>query len=185
MEAKSREELKKRDFKPREILGDYIYGKNEDTLEAIVGRLLLKRNLTISAAESCTGGLIMHRLTNVPGSSRYFLGGVVSYSNELKIRVLGVRDKTLKTVGAVSREVAREMASGVRKLMGSDIGVSTTGIAGPSGGSEEKPVGLVYTAISTKEKTIIEKNIFKGDRWMIKERASQKALDMVRLYLMR
>ena len=116
-------------------------------LEEAVGHLLAEKGLTVAVAESCTGGLIAHRLTNVPGSSAYFLGGVVAYANEVKERVLGVRPETLRRYGAVSREVALEMARGVRRLLGADIALSATGIAGPAGGTPEKPVGLVYVAL--------------------------------------
>jgi nicotinamide-nucleotide amidase len=118
-------------------------------LEEAVGRLLAERGLAV--AESCTGGLIAHRLTNAPGSSRYFLGGVVAYANEVKERVLGVRPGTLREDGAVSREAALEMARGVRRLLGADIAISATGIAGPTGGMPEKPVGLVYVALAAED----------------------------------
>jgi nicotinamide-nucleotide amidase len=164
-------------------LGKAIYGEDDDTLEAVIGRLLKDSHLTIGVAESLTGGLVMHRLTNVPGSSKYFLGGVVAYSNKLKRELLGVKEETLKGHGAVSKEIALEMASGIRESAGADIGASTTGIAGPTGGTREKPVGLVYTAVCGKKRERCEKNLFKGDRLMIKEMSAQKVLDMIRTYI--
>ncbi len=132
----------------RERIGDLIYGEGEDTLEAVVGRLLSEQGRTVAVAESCTGGLIAHRFTDVPGSSEYFLGGVVAYSNHAKCSLLGVPEELLSQHGAVSEPVARAMAEGVRERFNADIGVATTGISGPGGGSEEKPVGLVYLGIA-------------------------------------
>ena len=164
--------------------GDAVYGEDEDRLGVIIGRLLNKRGLKIAFAESLTGGLVMHRITNVPGSSKYFLGGVIAYSNDLKKVMLNVKDETLRKFGAVSEETALEMAKGIRKTTGSDIGASTTGIAGPEGGTIKKPVGLVYTAVSGIRGDICERNIFKGNRLMIKEMSAQKVLQLVRQYLL-
>ncbi|MDP3012878.1 MAG: nicotinamide-nucleotide amidohydrolase family protein, partial [Candidatus Subteraquimicrobiales bacterium] len=134
-------------------------------------------------AESCTGGLLSHRITNVPGSSDYFLGGVVAYSNEVKQSTLGIEKASIQKTGAVSEEVARIMAEKIRVLTNSDIGVGITGIAGPTGGSKEKPVGLVYIALCSKSKVEIEEFNFKGEREMIKYKATQAALNFVRKFL--
>lgn len=130
-----------------DCLGDYIYGQDEDTLESVVGGLLLRKRLTLAVAESCTGGLLGDRITDVAGSSVYFKEGIVAYSNEAKVRILGVREETLNGFGAVSRETALEMARRVQGISGADIGLATTGIAGPTGGTPEKPAGLVYIAL--------------------------------------
>jgi len=141
--------------------------------------LLRRKKLTLSAAESCTGGRIGDKITNVPGSSDYFLGSAVTYSNEAKAALLGVKEKSLKAYGAVSQQVAEEMALGCRKLFGSDIAVSTTGIAGPAGGSAEKPVGLVWFGVSDGRKTTTDRKVFPGDREQVKEAASQHAIILV------
>ena len=150
-----------------------------ERLPDMVGQMLCARGYTISCAESCTGGLLTSTLTDVPGSSAYVMGSVVSYSNDVKSRILHVAEETLAAHGAVSPETAREMAEGVRDLMQTDVGVGITGIAGPGGGSPEKPVGLVYIAVSTLGKTSVEKNVFSGVRAEIKRAAVNKALAMV------
>jgi nicotinamide-nucleotide amidase len=160
----------------RRRLGDHLYGADEETLEAITGGLLRAARLTLAVAESCTGGLIGHRITNVPGSSGYFLAGVTTYSNESKVKLLGVRGETLAAHGAVSPETAGEMAEGVRRATGADVGLSSTGIAGPTGGTPSKPVGLVYLGRSDGSQTVTEELRLRGDRLMIKERAAQAAL---------
>ncbi|MGM0404950.1 MAG: CinA family protein [Thermoplasmatota archaeon] len=147
--------------------------------EKKAAHLLTKNDHTISTAESCTGGLIAHRLTNVPGSSMYFLSGLVTYSNEAKIEHLGVDKSDLHEKGAVSAEVASQMAEGVRRKMGTDIGLATSGIAGPGGGTEEKPVGTVYMALSDKERVQSKKFHFSGNRWEVKEQTSEKALQWI------
>lgn len=167
----------------REKLGDAVYGEDEDTLEGIIGNILKERGLTIAVAESLTGGLVMHRITNIPGSSDYFWGGVVAYSNRMKRVMLGVRAETLKRYGAVSEETAIEMAVGIKEATDCNIGASATGIAGPTGGTAKKPIGLVYTAISGNQGNVCERNIFKGDRLTIKEISAQKVLQMFRNYL--
>jgi len=129
------------------VLSDYIYADSDLAMEEVVGQLLLQENLTLALAESCTGGLISHRITRVAGSSAYFLGGAVTYSNVEKVRALGVNPATLERVGAVSRETALEMSHGIRQRSGADIGLSVTGVAGPSGGSPDKPVGTVWVSI--------------------------------------
>ena len=147
--------------------------------EERLGDILRTKKLTLSAAESCTGGRIGDRITNISGSSDYFLGSAVTYSNEAKIAILGVKKETLDAHGAVSEQAAREMAEGTRKVFGSDIAVSTTGVAGPTGGSKEKPVGLVWFAVSDGKRTKAERKIFSGDREQIKEAASLHAIGLV------
>ncbi len=168
----------------RTVLGDSIYAYNHDSMEKIVGNLLRANNLQLAVAESCTGGLICQRLTNTPGSSEYLLGGVVSYSNELKTKFLAVPPEMIETYGAVSRQVAEQMAVGIRSVCEADIGLSVTGIAGPGGGSEEKPVGTVYIAIATAEENWVTKFQFDGDRSQIRIITAQSGLDLVRKYLL-
>lgn len=148
-----------------------------------VANLLKKRGLKIAVAESCTGGLIAHTLTNVPGSSQYFDRGIISYSNRAKVESLGVQRETLERYGAVSRQTAEEMAVGVREKARVDMGIATTGIAGPGGGTKEKPVGLVYIALSTPKGTDVKEFKFHGDRWKNKERTRDEALDILLKYL--
>jgi nicotinamide-nucleotide amidase len=165
-------------------LTDRIFSRDGSTLEKVVARLLLLNNATISAAESCTGGLFAQRLTSVAGSSAYFLGGVVCYSNELKTAWAAVPAALIQTKGAVSAEVASALAEGIRHRAGSLIGVGITGIAGPGGGSEEKPVGTVHIAVSTASGVKERLAHFPGDRDMIRVQASQAALDMVRVHFL-
>ena len=167
----------------RARVGEYIYGVDDEPMEEIVGAMLKSRGLTIAAAESCTGGLFTSRMTDVAGSSSYVRGGIVSYTNEVKRDALGVKQEDLDAYGAVSEEVAREMAEGVRAKIGASIGVGITGNAGPSA-SEGKPVGLVYIAVSGVRSTVVTRNIFTGSRSQIKLSASQAAMNMVRKYLM-
>ena len=152
-------------------------------LEALVGQLLTQHKLTLAVAESCTGGLVGHRLTNVPGSSTYFLGGVVAYAYDAKEDLLGVSHNTLYDHGAVSEETAREMALGVRRALGADIGVAVTGIAGPGGGMPGKPVGLTWVALSTRAGERAKRFVWDGDRITNKEKSAEAALEMVREYL--
>ena len=173
-------EMEKRLNILREKLGDAIYGYDDDTLPGVIGEILRRKNMTIATAESCTGGLVANYITDVPGSSDYFKGGVVSYWNEVKSSVLGVSEIILEHFGAVSEPTAVMMAEGVRKLLDSDVGISTTGIAGPTGGTPEKPVGLVYMGISIRGKTFVLKKIFKGDRLMVKKQAALNLLDFLR-----
>jgi len=147
--------------------------------EEILGEVLRRKGLTLSAAESCTGGRVADKITNVPGASDYFLGGAVTYSNDAKAALLGVKKESLISFGAVSEQVAKEMAIGCRKAFRSDIAVSTTGIAGPAGGTKEKPVGLVWFAVSDGKTTRAERKVFEGDRTQIKEKASLRAIDLV------
>lgn len=166
--------------KIRYKLKDFIFGCDDDTLEGAVGKLLTEKKLTIAIAESCTGGLLSNRLTNVSGSSRYFVMGLVAYSNSIKENILGVSKETLRKRGAVSKETALEMAKRVRSLAGTDIGVGITGIAGPGGSTKSKPVGLVYISIVTKTKRMVKELRFKGSREEIKFQASQAVLDSIR-----
>ena len=173
-------EIKKVERKIRKRLGNYVFGADSETLESVVGEMLLKRKMTLALAESCTGGLLSHRLTNISRSTGYFLMGVIAYSNDAKIKLLGVSFKKIKKYGAVSKQVAVEMANGVKDLSGADIAVSLTGIAGPSGGSAKKPVGLVYIALVSKKIKLVKKCFFIGSREEIKFQASQVALDLLR-----
>ncbi len=152
-------------------------------LEELVAQLLTEQKLTISVAESCTGGLIAHRLTNVPGSSAYFMGGVVAYANEVKEQVLGVSGETLAAHGAISEEIAREMARGARRLFDTDVAISATGIAGPTGGTPQKPVGLAYVALAAQDFERCERHLFGKRRLRNKWRTSEAALEMLRQYL--
>ncbi len=165
-------------------IGKYIYTKGEEELEAVVGRLLKEKGYTIAVAESCTGGLVQDRITNVSGSSEYFMGGMVTYSNESKMKFLGVQETSLNQYGAVSDVVAREMATGVRKAVGTTIGVSTTGIAGPTGATPEKPVGLIYIGLATPDAVLARRFVFTNDRRLNKELGAQAALELVRRYLL-
>lgn len=163
---------------------EYIYGTGNDTLEGIVGSLLKKHELKLSVSESCTGGGLSSRLTDMPGSSDYFLGGVVCYSNEAKNKLINVSKKTLLQQGAVSVATALEMASGIRCLLDADIGISITGIAGPSGGTLHKPVGLVFIALSSKFSNVCERYRFEGSRKDIKIKSTNNALNILRLFLL-
>jgi competence/damage-inducible protein CinA-like protein len=163
-----------------ERLGHSIFSFRAETMEEVVGLRLVLGRYTLAVAESCTGGLIAQRLTNVPGSSRYFIEGVVAYSNDAKTRTLGVEPVLLLEHGAVSAPVAEAMAVGIRKRADTDFGLSVTGIAGPDGGTEEKPVGLIYIALADDVQTQHKKLILPGDRHLIRWRASQAALDLLR-----
>src|SRR2546421_1335436 len=161
-------------------LGNSVFSFRGETMEEVVGRRLAMTEFTVAVAESCTGGLIAQRLTNVPGSSKYFVEGVVTYSNEAKVRLIGVDKKIIKEFGGVSQQVARDMARGVRHRAKTDFGLAVTGIAGPGGGSEEKPVGLVYIALADAAHNEHRKLMISGDRELVRWRASQAALDMLR-----
>jgi PncC family amidohydrolase len=150
-----------------------------ESLEARIGRALRTRSLTLALAESCTGGLIGHRLTNIAGSSDYYLGGIVAYAYDAKERLLGVHHQTLYEHGAVSRETAIEMARGARQTLGADIGLSVTGIAGPTGGLPGKPVGLTWIALSTREGETAQEFVWQGDRLQNKERSAEAAMEML------
>ena len=167
-------------------LGDYYFGKDDETLESAVGRLLVERGATLALAESCTGGLLAKRLTDMPGSSAYFGEGLVTYSDASKEILLGVAHGLIMDHGAVSEPVAREMAAGARRVSGADYGLSVTGVAGPDGGTEEKPVGLVFVGISDSEATFAHKldlTAWARSRDSIRERSANRAFDLLRLRL--
>ncbi|MEK7782950.1 MAG: nicotinamide-nucleotide amidohydrolase family protein, partial [Candidatus Binatota bacterium] len=168
----------------RELVGPYIYAEEDESLEEIVGRLLLKKRWTLGVAESCTGGYIGHRLTRVPGSSAYFKTSAVTYSNESKVRFLGVEKNTLEKYGAVSRETALEMAEGIKRQAEADIGLGVTGIAGPTGGRPEKPVGTVWIGIAHEGESDARLFRFQGDRERVILGASQAALHWLRTALL-
>jgi len=164
----------------RKLIGDFIYAEGDTTLEAVIVDILKKKGKRVAVAESCTGGCVSHRITNVPGASDVFWGAVISYSNDAKMRVIGVSENSLKSYGAVSEQVAKEMAEGLRKLSKSDYAISLTGIAGPSGGSEQKPVGTVFIGLCSSSGTVVKKYFNPYDRETFKRVASQQALEMLR-----
>jgi nicotinamide-nucleotide amidase len=164
----------------RERLGDVVYGEADDALPSITGRAFRAKGWRLALAESCTGGLISHLLTSFPGASDFLVGSAVVYANSAKTRLLGVSEDTLRGHGAVSPEVAAEMAQGVRRLCEVDVGLAVTGIAGPSGGSAEKPVGLVYWAVAHPGGTVVRERVFHGDRSEIQVHAAYSALDLAR-----
>lgn len=180
----AQETLNQVEEKIRAKVGDYIYGEGDDTLESVTGALLAKAKKTLALAESCTGGLIANRITNIAGSSQYFLGGVVSYANEVKKTVLGVSDATLKKHGAVSSECAIEMAEGIRRLTKADFGIAVTGIAGPDGGTISKPVGTVHVALASAKGVTEKKYFFPQNREWFKLIVSSIALDCLRRELL-
>lgn len=167
----------------RKSIGPYIFASGNRSMEEVVGQKLEERKLNLSVAESCTGGLIGNLLTNAPGSSSYFLGGVTAYSNQAKVDLLKVSPKTLEKMGAVSDQTAREMALGVRALLRTDLGLAVTGIAGPTGGTPEKPVGTVHVALSEEKGTVSRKYRFWGTRTQIKQNTAMMALDWIRRHL--
>jgi len=166
------------------ILNKNIYGYDDETIETAVAKLLIEQKYTIATAESCTGGLLAHRLTNVVGSSKYMLGGVVCYSNASKIEQVGVRQKTIMDYGAVSEKTARELALGIQGKFNSNVGIGITGIAGPDGGTEEKPVGLVYIGIVINYNAVVKKFQFVTNRKANKFLSSQTALNLLRLEML-
>jgi nicotinamide-nucleotide amidase len=181
--SQDEQQIQKFEKKIKPVIEKYVYGYEDEALEEVVGNTLKKCRVTLATAESCTGGLLGHRITQVSGSSEYYLGGVVSYNEDAKINLLDVTQETLTKFGAVSEETVKEMALGVRKLFSSDLGMSITGIAGPTGGTEEKPVGLVYIGLSSVKDLIVKKFNFFRDRDSNKQISSQVALNMLRLYL--
>jgi nicotinamide-nucleotide amidase len=177
--AEARLAAMEKDF--RDVLGDRIFGQDREDLASVVGRLLRESGTTIALAESCTGGLASAMLTEIPGSSAYFLGSVVSYANDAKQNLLGVREETLRAHGAVSAESAVEMARGARERFGSDLAMAITGIAGPDGGTPEKPVGTVFLALAGRDgPEISKKRLFVGDRAVIRRASAIHALELVR-----
>jgi len=172
--------LRETETRIRGLLGDLVFGREDDTLAIAVVRQLARTGLSLALAESCTGGLVTSSLVDVPGVSDHLIEGVVTYADDAKVRRLGVDPETLAAHGAVSSETAAEMAEGVRLAAGADIGLSTTGIAGPGGGSAEKPVGLVYTGVSLNGRIRIARQVHFGDRRMVRDRAAKAALDVLR-----
>jgi nicotinamide-nucleotide amidase len=167
------EEVKKR-------FGRDIFGEDGDTLESVVGSILMEKNLTLAVAESCTGGMLAQRITDIPGSSQYFKGGIVCYTNEAKEKLLGISKKEIEDFGAISEEMAKTMALQVKRKIDSDYSISLTGIAGPAGGSVDKPVGLVFIGISSGTDVEVEKLTLSGDREHIRRTAVQRSLDLLR-----
>jgi nicotinamide-nucleotide amidase len=164
----------------RSLIGELIFGVDDDSLEAVVVRLLTQRKQKLALAESCTGGHIANRVTNVPGASEVLWGGVVSYANEAKEHFLDVKQTTLAEHGAVSEATAREMAEGVRRRSGADYALAVTGIAGPTGGTDAKPVGTVFIALARAQRTVVQRFLNPFDRETFKSVTSQQALDMLR-----
>jgi nicotinamide-nucleotide amidase len=163
---------------------EYIYGENEESLEMVTGKLLIAKSKTVATAESCTGGEIAHLITSVPGSSQYFKGSVIAYANSVKTQLLGVQDYILTRYGAVSENTAKEMAIGARSLLKTDFAVATTGIAGPDGGTEVKPVGTVWIAVASEKGVICEMRVFGNDRHLNITRFSLAALNLLRKQIM-
>jgi nicotinamide-nucleotide amidase len=170
--------------KLRQLLPDVIYGAEDDTLEQVVGRLLCEQGRTLGCAESCTGGYVSHLITTVPGSSEYFTGSIISYSNEMKQSLLGVRTETLRQFGAVSEQTVLEMARGALEVLKVDIALSVSGIAGPGGGTPEKPVGTVWMAVADRERSVAQKHVFARDRLKNIQLAAVFGLNMVRKFLL-
>ena len=166
-------------------LGTFIYGRDQETMASVLGKLLTKQHKTFSDAESCTGGLISHLMTSVPGSSSYYLGGITSYANSMKETYLEVEPALLEHLGAVSPEVAKSMAQGMRSKSKADLSISITGIAGPGGGSEEKPVGTVFIGLAYDGKTDVQHFLFFGNRYEIQYQTAQTALNLVRHFLLK
>ncbi len=171
--------------KLQDRLGDHVYSTSGEELEEVVGRILRERRQTLACAESCTGGLLAGRITSVPGSSAYFKEGLVTYANEAKIRSLGIPAELIQASGAVSADVAGAMAAGARSRASADYGLAVTGIAGPDGGTPEKPLGLVFTALADADGIETQRNIFFGRRDQVRFQSTQKALDMLRRRLLR
>ncbi|HJN17949.1 MAG TPA: competence/damage-inducible protein A [Armatimonadota bacterium] len=179
-EAEAEAMLAARDAEIRERLPGNVYATGDDGMEAALGLALREQGKTITTAESCTGGLIASRITDVSGASEYFLQGIVSYSNDAKMRLLGVPAELLAEHGAVSGPVARAMVEGAREVAGADFAIAVTGIAGPTGGTDEKPVGLVYIAVGDESGAVVEEYTWPGTRYQFKQRVSQTALNMAR-----
>jgi len=179
-------ELAENEAKLQQILGDAIYGQGTDSLQKVIGNTLKERGMTVGVAESCTGGFLASLFTSQPGSSAYFYGGIVSYDNSVKMNVLGVGKEILDTYGAVSKECAVQMAAGARKVLGTDYAIATTGIAGPDGGTPEKPAGTVWVAVASPEGVVSKKFSFNSTRRNINiERFASNALNLLRLQLIK
>jgi nicotinamide-nucleotide amidase len=170
--------------KIRSFVGRYVYGKNNDSLEEVIAKLLVDRGLKLSVAESCTGGLISNRLTNIPGSSAFFERGLITYSNGAKVEHLNVSEDAIAEFGAVSLQVAQQMAEGIRAVSGTDLGLAVTGIMGPGGGSADKPIGLVYIGVCDNSVVTAKEFKFGDNRLLNKDRTSQAALEMLRRFLL-
>ncbi|NOZ45631.1 MAG: competence/damage-inducible protein A [Chlorobi bacterium] len=170
--------------KLNKILPNTIAGIDKENLESSIANLMISNKLTLATAESCTGGKIAQLITSIPGCSNYFLGAVISYANTVKIESLGVNNKSIESSGAVSKQVVEEMAKGVRKKLGSTFSIATSGIAGPTGGTAEKPVGTTWIAVSSSNRTISKKYIFTGERNQIIEKASRTALNLLRIEIL-
>ncbi len=183
--AKLQEQLNEYIEKIKDKIGEYIFGYDNETIEDVLGKMLKERGLFLATAESCTGGMVAHMITSVSGSSEYYKGTVVSYSNEIKEKVLGVKHKTLKKYGAVSEQTVREMVSGVLNVMDCDVAIATSGIAGPTGGTPEKPVGTIWLAAGSKDKIITKKLQLGDNRLKNIETSTVFALDLMRKYLLR
>lgn len=168
----------------RTRVGKYIYGEGDTSLDEVVSKILVEKNLKIAVAESCTGGMVSASLINYPGISSVFMEGLITYSNEAKMERLGVKKETLDKFGAVSEETAIEMAQGVCKKFNTNVGVSTTGVAGPGGGTDEKPVGLVYIGVCINGKTKVKKLNLSGNRFKVRQRAAKEALNELRILLL-
>ena len=180
------QELAENEAKLREMLGDAIYGEGTDSMQKVIGKTLKERGMTVGVAESCTGGFLASLFTSLPGASEYFYGGVVSYDNSVKMNVLGVSKEVLDTYGAVSQECAEQMAAGARRVLGTDYAIATTGIAGPDGGTAEKPAGTVWIAVATPEGITSKKFTFNSTRRNINiERFAANALNMLRIQLLK
>jgi len=179
-EAEARRRIEPVEAQIRARLGSHVYGADDETMEVAVGKALQEKGATLATAESCTGGLISDRITNVPGASNYFLAGYVVYSNQAKINLLGVPAEIIARHGAVSEQCARAMVEGTRRISGADYALATTGIAGPTGGTPEKPVGTVFVAVADSDGTICERFYWPGERLQFKARVAQTALNMLR-----
>ena len=183
-EETAKNKLSEIEQKIRGKVGRFIYSRQDESLEQVVARLLIDRGTTIAVAESCTGGLISNLLTDISGSSKYYERGIISYSNASKVEILRVNEDTISQYGAVSIEVARQMAEGAKSTSGTDLGLAVTGIMGPTGASTDKPIGLVYIGLCDEKVCTAKKFIFGEDRLLNKQRTAQAALDMLRKYLL-
>ena len=177
--------LQRLEIEIKNRLGENVYATEDISIEDVVAKLLIENKYTVSTAESCTGGMIASTLINYPGISEVFMEGAVTYSNEAKHKRLGVKNETLEKYGAVSEETAREMAIGIAREANTDISISTTGIAGPGGGTDEKPVGLVYIGVFIKGKVVVNKFNFTGNRERIRRKTTMNALNILRKELLK